>query len=404
MSGTMVVEKILIVDDEPEAIENCRRILSLHRYECVAEADARRALDVIERERPQVLLTDIRMPGLDGIELLKAAKRIDPAIKVVLVTAYASLQTAVESMRFGAFDYLAKPFTGKELRGVIRRALGQEAGQANEPASPVSPSFSRVGEIVAAEPVLAGESSSISAVRDVIERIANTEAAVWLSGERGTGKERIARVIHAGSHRRAKHFVSVDCQASDEALIEWELFGGPASQSVRGGGDRTGLLESVDGGTLFLDGVESLSLRLQAKLLRVLKERQGRRGNGEFYPLDVRVVSASSRDLRRACHAGEFRDDLYHYLSIVPIVVSPLRQRTEDINPLSRRFMDPLWLRKHRTLPPVFGFTPEALARLRGYAWPGNVQELQRVVERAVVLAGGPVIDSSYLPDNIQSL
>ena len=176
----MVVEKILIVDDEPEAIENCRRILSLHRYECVAEADARRALDVIERERPQVLLTDIRMPGLDGIELLKAAKRIDPAIKVVLVTAYASLQTAVESMRFGAFDYLAKPFTGKELRGVIRRALGQESGQANEPASPVSPSFSRVGEIVAAEPVLAGESSSISAVRDVIERIASPDVRAAL--------------------------------------------------------------------------------------------------------------------------------------------------------------------------------------------------------------------------------
>lgn len=400
----MLAEKILIVDDEPEAIENCRRILSLHRYECVAEVDPRRAVEVIERERPQVLLTDIRMPGLDGIELLKAAKRIDPAIKVVLVTAYASLQTAVESMRFGAFDYLAKPFTGKELRGVIRRALGGEPVPANEAEQPVPPPVSRIGEIVAAEPVLAGESSSICAVRGVIERIANTEAAVWLLGERGTGKERMARVIHAGSHRRSKPFVSIDCQASDEALVEWELFGGLASQSVRGGGDRMGLLESVDGGTLFLDEVESLSLRLQAKLLRVLKERQGRRGTGDYYPLDVRVVSASTRDLRKACHAGEFRDDLYQYLSIVPILVSPLRQRMEDINSLSRRFMDPLWLRKHRTLPPVFGFTPEALARLRGYAWPGNVHELQRIVERAVVLAGGPVIDSSYLPDNIRTI
>lgn len=397
-----MTEKILIVDDEPEAIENCRRILSRYRYECVAAADARRALEIIERERPQVLLTDIRMPGLDGIELLKAAKGLDPAIKVVLVTAYASLQTAVESMRFGAFDYLAKPFTGKELCGVIRRALGEDSVQVNEVEPPMPPPASRVSEIVAAEPVLAGESPSICAVRGVIERIAQTEAAVWLLGERGTGKERMARVIHAGSLRRSKHFVSVDCQASDEALVEWELFGGLASESVRGGGDRAGLLESADGGTLFLDEVEALSLRLQAKLLRVLKERQGRRGNGTCYPLDARVVTASTQDLRTACQAGEFRDDLYQYLSIVPIAVPPLRQRTEDIDLLSRRFMEPLWLRKHRTLPPVLGFTPDALARLSAYRWPGNVHELQRIVERAAVLADGPVIDRSYLPDNMQ--
>lgn len=400
----MVAEKILIVDDEPEAIENCRRILSRHRYECVAEADAHRALEIIERERPQVLLTDIRMPGLDGIELLKAAKRIDPAIKVVLVTAYASLQTAVASMRFGAFDYLAKPFTGKELHGVIRRALGEDSVQVNEAERPTPPPASRVGEIIAAEPVLAGESASICAVRGVIERIAHTEAAVWLLGESGTGKERMARVIHAGSLRRSKHFVSVDCQASDEALVEWELFGGLASQSVRGGGARAGLLESADGGTLFLDEVEALSVRLQAKLLRVLKERRGRRGNGTFYPLDVRVVAASTNDLRKACHAGEFRDDLYQYLSIVPIVVPPLRQRVEDIDLLSRRFMEPLWLRKNRMLPPVFGFTSDALAQLSEYSWPGNVHELQRVAESAVVLADRPVIDRSYLPDNIQAV
>lgn len=396
-------DKIMIVDDEPEAIENCRRILSRYRYECVLEADAQQALAVIERERPQVLLTDLRMPGLDGLALLKAAKRIDPDIKVVLLTAYASLQTAVASMRLGAFDYLAKPFTGRELRSVIRRALGTDAADAIEVALAKLPEAPWGSPMSAVEPVLAGRGPAIQAVRAAIELVAETEAAVLLTGERGTGKARMARVIHAGSLRRSKNFVSVDCLASSESLVEWELFGVHPLSGVSGA--RAGLLESADGGTLFLDEVGGLSVRLQAKLLRALKERRARRANGgAFYPLDARVMAASSQNLENACSEGAFREDLYQYLNVVPIAVPPLRQRPEDIDQLSRLFMEPLWLRKQRPLPASFGFTPDALAKLCRYPWPGNMQELQRVVERAVVLADGPVIDSVHLPDYIKAL
>ena len=397
------LEKILIVDDEPDAIENCRRMLSKHRYQCLGEADPQRALAVIEQERPRVLLTDLRMPGLDGLGLLQAARRIDPAIKVVLLTAYASLQTAVASMRHGAFDYLAKPFTGKELFEVIRRALGQDSAATVDvpPADPVRTVRSSASGAV--DPVLAGCSAAIQSVRVVIERIAETEANVLLTGERGTGKARIARTIHARSLRHSGPFVSVDCQASGETLLEWELFG---SQPAAGSGVmRASALESADGGTLFLDEVGVLSLRLQAKLLRALKERRMRRTNGDaFAEFDARVVAASSQDLQRASAAGEFRTDLLQFLNVVPIVVPPLRERADDIELLAQRFLEPVTRMKSQRLSEPFSFAPAALANMRRHAWPGNVQELQRVVERAAVLADGPEITSECLPDDLRAL
>lgn len=393
--------KILIVDDEPDALENCRRMLSGQQYDCVVESDPRRALDTIERDHPHVLLTDLRMPGLDGIGLLQSAKRLQPTIKVVLLTAYASVRTAVLSMQNGAFDYLPKPFSGKDLRRIIERAIGDESSDVSEPEVRSSSGVRRKTTLDAA---LLGQSPGMQAVRAVIELVAKTDAAVLLSGESGTGKERIARLIHDGSPRHAKPFVPVDCLASDEALVEMELFGADLSASGTGG-PRAGLLESAQGGTVFFDDVASLSLRLQAKVLRVLKERRARRSNGTaFYDFDTRLIAASTQDLQRACRAGAFREDFYQYLSVVPISIPPLRRRPEDIELLSRAFLEPLWLRKHRRLPAEFGFTPDALARLCRYSWPGNVREFQRVVERAALLADRPVIDSSYLPDNIPSI
>lgn len=401
MSGTMVVEKILIVDDEPEAIENCRRILSLHRYECVAEADARRALDVIERERPQVLLTDIRMPGLDGIELLKAAKRIDPAIKVVLVTAYASLQTAVESMRFGAFDYLAKPFTGQELRTVVQRAMGQDdvglSVRAGVSLSPVSSLRERV--TAGQEGVLNGNSAATQRMREFVERVAASEASLLISGETGTGKEYLARAIHARSARQSKPFMMLDCITGDESAFDAQLFG---AELVAG--SQPGLLESAQGGTLFLNEIGGLSPRLQAKVSRALKERRGRRvGEERFYDLDVRVIAASTQDLQCLCERGEFREDLYWHLNVVPIMLPPLRERVEDIDVLAHWFLRACQVRRTDDQLLWQDFTPRARRRLRHYPWPGNLRELQSVIEYAAVLAGGSLIDLTHLPDRLRT-
>ncbi len=395
-------DKILIVDDEPDALENCRRILSGHRYDCFMEADPNRALVAIEREHPNVLLTDLRMPGLDGIGLLKAAKRIDPDIQVVLLTAYASIQTAVASMRHGAFDYLIKPFTGEELRTVIRRALGEESEDLTacegESASPSAGGAESLSTRNGGE-ALVGSSAAMQTVREIIERVAATEATALLLGERGTGKECAARTIHAHSARRSKRFVPVDCLASDESALEAQLFGTHLPATLDGVGSKPGLLERAHGGTLFLDEVGSLSLRLQAKLLRALKERRSRRlGGNRFVKLDTRVIAGSPQDLQHACSRGEFRDDFYQYLNIVQIVLPRLRDRAEDIEALAQSYLQ-AFMRERGRLPLQAGFTSDVLALLRRHAWPGNVRELQSIIERAAVLADGPLIDLRHLPD-----
>ena len=399
-------DKILIVDDEPDALENCRRILSGHRYDCLVETDPRQALAAIEREHPRVLLTDFRMPGLDGIGLLKAAKRIDPAIQVVLLTAYASIQTAVASMRHGAFDYLTKPFTGEELRAVIRRALGEESDDSAEyEGESASLSTGKAKRVTArnAEEVLAGISAAMQAVRELIERVAATEATVLIFGEQGMGKECVARTIHARSARQSKPFVPVDCLASDESALEVQLFGTQQSASRVGVGSQPGLLELAHGGTLFLEEVGGLSLQLQAKLFRALKERRSRRvGGSRFVEIDMRVIAGSPQDLQRACSRGEFRDDFYQYLNIVPIVLPPLRDRVEDIEALARSYLQGT-LRERGRPPLQAGFTSDALALLRRYAWPGNVRELQNVIKRAVVLTDSPLIDLTHLPDRLRA-
>ncbi len=396
----MATEKILIVDDEPDAIENCRRILSRHQYDCVAEADPNRALAAIERERPRVLLTDLRMPGLDGIGLLKAAKLIDPTIKVILLTAYASIQTAVASMRHGAFDYLAKPFTGHELRTVVRRALGEEDDNSGNredslPSQTESAALAQQG-------VLIGNSTATRMVREVIERVAATEAAVLISGESGTGKEYAARTIHAGSARRVKPFVPVDCVASDEVTLERQLFGSEPAAAGSSAGSQPGLLELAHGGSLFLDDVDGLSLRLQAKIARALKERRGRRvGASRFFDIDVRVIAASTQDLQRLCGSGEFREDLYWHLNVVPIVLRPLRERVEDVEALAQWFLQTFLSHKPDRQRLPSDFTPRARMLLLRYSWPGNVRELRNAIEHAAVLTDGSLIDLEHLPDRL---
>ena len=390
--------KILIVDDEPEALENCSRILTRFRYDCLTEPDPVRAVDVIKRERPGLVLTDLCMPGLDGIGVLNEAKKLDPEIRVVLLTAHATVQTAVTSMRQGALDYILKPFTGAELEAVARRAF---AGTLPRVASDPVPEPDRHPKD-AAGPIL-GRSPAIRTVLDLVNKVARTDANVLIYGESGTGKELAARTIHGRSLRAGRSFVPVDCVSLPDTLLESELFGHERGAFTGAHASKPGLFEMAQGGTVFLDEVSGMSHNLQSRLLRVLQERQVRRVGGiRFVDVDVRVIAASNQDLEQACRQGTFREDLYFRLNVIPVALPPLRAREGDIRLLAQEFL----VRFARRFGPADGvvpeLSPEVTDRLVRYPWPGNVRELQNVIERAVALAEGPVIHAEHLPERLR--
>lgn len=397
--------KILVVDDEADALDNCRRILSRLGHDCLTEHDPVRAVQRIQVERPELVLTDLCMPGLDGLGVLSEAKRIDPTIKVVLLTAYATVQTAVASIRQGALDYILKPYSSKDLEEVAKRAFGgtdltgcdilaqvggdrlQRAGSGKSP---------EIGQIL-------GRSEAILTVSELIRKVADTEASILIYGESGTGKELVSRAIHAHSRRAAHTFVPVDCAALPDTLLESELFGHEKGAFTGAHAPKSGLFEMANGGTVFLDEVSGMSQTLQARLLRVLQERHVRRVGGTRYTdIDVRVIAASNRNLEEACRAGTFREDLYYRLNVIPIVLPPLREREGDVEFLAQAFLRRFMTKKGRILGETAAFDPLTLSCLRSYAWPGNVRELQNVIERAVALADGPVIRVEHLPERVR--
>ncbi len=389
-----IAGKILIVDDEPEALENCRRILSRLHYDCLTESDPVRAVRVMERERPGLVLTDFRMPGLDGLGVLNAAKGLDPDVQVVLLTAYAAVQTAVTSMRQGAFDYISKPFTSAELEQVVRRAFGETEAGPNQPGSGTPPRERGVG----LEPIV-GRSPAIRQSLDLVKKVALTSANILVYGESGTGKELIARAIHGSSPRAQRPFVPVDCAALPDTLLESELFGHEKGAFTGAHSSKPGLFELASGGTIFLDEVSGMSPNLQARLLRVLQERQVRRVGGTcFTDVDVRVIAASNRDLEEASRQGRFREDLFYRLNVIPLTLPPLRLREGDIPLLAEEFLKRYAL-PHFEQPP--SFDPAAMRLLSAYHWPGNVRELRNVVERAAALADGPLIRVEHLPERL---
>jgi two-component system response regulator AtoC len=397
--------KILIVDDEPDALENCRRILSRLQYECLVEQNSMRAIDVLERERPGLVLTDLRMPGLDGIGILNAAKRLDPAVQVVLLTAHSTVQTAVTSMRQGAFDYLTKPFSSSQLEDVTKRAFGEVTDHADgtDPegglVKRIRPSFpSRVFQ---PDPII-GNSDAMRRVGDLIRRVAPTAANVLVYGESGTGKELAARAIHAYSGRADHAFVPVDCAALPDTLLESELFGHERGAFTGAHASKPGLFEIADGGTVFLDEVSAMSDVLQSRLLRVLQERQVRRvGGTRFMNIDVRIVAASNRDLAEASRSEQFRHDLYYRLNVIQIELPPLREREGDV-PLLATALLGRFAASFQGRPLMLD--AEVLDLLSCYDWPGNVRELQNVIERAAALADGPTIRVDHLPEKLQKL
>lgn len=397
--------KILIIDDEPDALDNCRRILSRLGYDCLVENDPIRAIELIERERPGLVLTDLRMPGMDGIEVLNAAKQRDPDIKVVLLTAYATVQTAVTSMRQGALDYILKPFTSADLEEVARRAFAEAVRSAAD--GPGPPVITEPAEEVSALKTdgldqILGNSQAILEVKELIKKVARTDANVLIYGESGTGKELVARAIHAQSHRAAGPFVPVDCISLPDTLMESELFGYEKGAFTGAQSSKPGLFEIAHGGTVFLDEISGISRNLQARLLRVLQERHVRRVGGTRYTdVDVRVIAASNQDLEQACRRGEFREDLSYRLNVIPIVLPPLRAREGDVELLAGEFLKRFAARHGKAGNQPVVFDPDAMALLIGYQWPGNVRELQNVIERAAALAQGPLIRSSYLPERL---
>jgi DNA-binding NtrC family response regulator len=389
-STPMSDRRILVVDDEPDMVENCTRILRRAGYRVLATTDPERALALVESDRPDVLLTDLKMQPLDGMELMRRAHEIDPTLPVIMITAFGSIESAVAAIKAGAFDYLPKNFSVDELTVDVERALRQRAlGVENRNLR------AQLAAALGLENVI-GHSPAMAQVFELVKKAARSEANILVLGESGTGKELIARAIHANSPRAPHAFIPVDCAALPENLLESELFGhekGAFTGAIR---TKPGLMELADGGTLFLDEIGELPLGLQAKLLRALQERQIRRvGGTELVNVNVRVVSATNRDIRDAILKGQFREELYYRINVIEIRLPPLRERTGDIPLLVQSF-----LRRYGQAR-VHACDAEAMRTFEAYRWPGNVRELQNVIERACALADGEVIMPADLPEHV---
>ena len=382
--------RILIVDDEPDMVENCARILKREGYDCLTAGNGRRALELLEVQRPDLLLTDLRMPELDGMALLRRAHEVDPALPVIVITAFASIESAVAAVKEGAFDYLPKTFSVDQLRVAVERAVRHRGLQVEN-----RNLREQLQQTLGLDNII-GRSPAMAQVFEMVRKAARSEANILVLGESGTGKELIARAIHANSPRAGRAFVPVDCASLPEQLLESELFG--HERGAFTGADRTkpGLIEVAHRGTLFLDEIAELPSPLQVKLLRALQERQIRRvGGTALVDVDVRLVSATNRDLADAIAKGQFREELYYRVNVIAIRLPPLRERAGDVKLLALAFL------KKYGEGRIAGIDDAAMAALEAYRWPGNVRELQNVVERACVLAEGTTITPRDLPDNV---
>src|ERR687893_469263 len=368
-------KSILVVEDEKAQREILEMILSGEGYDVTAAASGEAALRIQRDRRFDLALTDLKMTGMDGIELLQKLLAYDSSIIVILLTAHGSIDSAKEALRRGAFDYLEKPFDQETLLGTIRRALMK---------------------LDALDQEIISASSEMEAVKKMVLKVARSNSTVLIRGESGTGKELISRAIHTQSLRADQMFQAVNCAAINENLLESELFGHERGSFTGAHAEKKGLFEVADKGTLFLDEIGELDVSMQAKLLRALQEREIRRvGGTRAIKIDVRVVCAANRDLRAMVQDGRFRDDLYYRINVLSIDVPPLRERREDIPVL----MD-FFLKKHtrNTSRLVRGLTPEARRVMLDYAWPGNVRQLESAIERAILLAESDLIAVEDLP------
>jgi len=391
----MVQERILVVDDDEGLLRLLTMRLSAMGFDVTTCMTGEEALAVAKREVFDLALTDLRLPDLDGLSVLEELRLIHPDLPVLLLTAHGSIPNAVEAMQKGAFGYLTKPFDDKELKTTLEKALAQQR---------MSREIQRlkllVKELYGLENV-AARSPKMQALLEQVARVAESDATICISGETGTGKEVIARVIHCNSKRARGPFIAINCGAIPESLFESELFGHVKGAFTSAQSAKRGLFQMAEGGTLFLDEIGEMPLNLQVKLLRAIQEREVMAVGAERpTKVNVRIITSTNKDLSAAVRAGAFREDLYYRIQVFPITVPPLRERRDDIPLLAQHFLQQSARRMHKE---IRGFLPAAMQKLMLYSWPGNVRELENVIEKVVVLTNQDMITPDLLPTSTES-
>jgi two-component system response regulator HydG len=387
---------LLIADDDPGLRESLERTLTREGYRVVLASDGRAALERVQAGGIDLIVTDLRMPGLTGLDLLRAAKAIMPDVDVILLTAFGTVEEAVKAMKDGAYDFLTKPFRREQLIKLIDKALERrDLIEQNRALKKQLEDLRAKGQMIGASP-------SWRRMLTLVEQVADSSATILIQGESGTGKELVARSIHERSARHSGPFVAVNCAALPETLLESELFGYEKGAFTGAGSRKEGRFDLANGGTLFLDEVADLSLVTQPKILRVLQEGEFERlGGTRTLQVDVRILAATNQDLSEMVKDKRFREDLYYRLNVITVRVPPLRERPEDIRVLAQHYLRVYSAKNGRKLD---GFTAEALERLEAYAWPGNVRELENLVERSVLLARKDRIDAEDLPEEVMGV
>ncbi len=379
------METILIVDDEKNYLLVLKELLGEEGYEVVTAQSASEALGIFQETELDLVITDMKMPGMSGMALLSVLKEKDLHLPVIMMTAYGTVEKAVEAMKKGAYDYIIKPFDNETLKKTVVKALamGQVIKENRLLSQELKEKFGPTD--------LIGNSFPMRQVRELIAKVAGTRATILISGESGTGKEMVARAIHFNSPRKNRPLISVNCSALTETLLESELFGHEKGSFTGAVAQRKGRFELADEGTLFLDEVGEMSPSVQVTLLRVLQNREFERvGGNKTIKVDVRVITATNKDLMEEISKGHFREDLYYRLNVVHIEVPPLRERKEDIPLLIRYFLERFSREMNKKEVPALA--PEVMGALSAYDWPGNIRELENMLERAVILSSGPVI------------
>lgn len=381
--------EILIVDDDAAHRVMLKRLISSWGYDVFEADDGAQAIEEVGRRSFDLILMDVRMMNISGIEALERIKKINSAIPVMIMTAYASVETAVSALKKGAYDYLTKPLDFDELQIKIARAT-EHSLQKQE----IEHLKERLGEKFDRRNII-GQSAAMVKLLEMVEQVAPTQATILITGESGTGKEIIANAIHINSNRSQAPFVKINCAALTETLLESELFGHEKGAFTGADRKREGKFVQADGGSIFLDEVSEMSPAMQVKLLRVLQERELTRvGGSEVVKVDVRVIAASNKELKKEIQQGRFREDLYYRLNVVALALPPLRERRQDIPLMAQHFLKVFAEKNAKS---ISGFTPKALQKLGAYVWPGNVRELMNAVERAVVLSRNNTVDEDEL-------